>query len=143
MRTRTKEETVIQYFKVLKDLHFLLSNTKRISMNDFCGKNNVSKRIPIVLQKGGVIRMLKKGRSAEWEWISIEPTREMAIKLLNTLASKPDGRKNNGGHTTNGGRKPNAIENRYLDSYTIKLLGVFKMTIKLNYKEFKPTPKNK
>lgn len=85
METKATQENILKYYQVLKDLHFLLSNTSRISMLNFSIKNNVTKNLSNVLQKGGIIKLKKKGKFSEWEWITIEPTREMAIEVLKRL----------------------------------------------------------
>jgi Icc-related predicted phosphoesterase len=86
METRATEENILKYLKVLKDLKFILDNTPNLSMMNFSEKNNVTKNLSTVLQKGGVIKLTKKGRYCEWKWSTIEPTREMSIKTLQELA---------------------------------------------------------
>jgi len=141
METRATEENILKYFNVLKKLHFLLSNTNRISMFDFSVKNNVTKNLSTVLQKGGIIKMTKKGRYPEWEWNTIEPNREMAIKTLKELALLNPVRhplsnttSNRGGARAGSGRKPKSIENRYLKSKTKSFLfGILKIKTTYEY----------
>lgn len=78
-------ETDEKYLKVLKELHNVLSYTNRISMNGFCDKNKISKMIPQVLQKGGVIKCTKKGKSSEWVWESIPPNMSMVNEMKRRL----------------------------------------------------------
>lgn len=139
MKTRATEENIVKYYNVLNDLHLILQNTSRISMLDFSVKNKITKNLSNVLQKGGVIKKIKAGRYPEWEWVSIKPTREMAIKVLQELAKfNPDRKEksNHGGKREGAGRKSKEIENRYLDSITFKIFWV-KINVKLNYKTSK------
>lgn len=85
METRATEQNIIKYLKVLKELKLVLDNTPNLSMLNFSTKHNVTKNLSTVLQKGGVIKLTKKGRYTEWKWVSIEPTREMAMKTLQEL----------------------------------------------------------
>jgi hypothetical protein len=136
MKTQATQENILKYLNVLKVLHHLLSYSKRISMLDFSVRNKVTKNLSTVLSKGGIIKCIKSGRNSEWEWASIEPTREMAIKVLQELATLNPERKNNqGGKRENSGRKTKEVENRKLESLTMKLLfGLIKINITLNYK---------
>tara|TARA_R110000851_G_C12661210_1_gene521451 strand:+ start:74 stop:487 length:414 start_codon:yes stop_codon:yes gene_type:complete len=137
MKTSATEESIVKYYKVLKNLHLILTNTSRISMLEFSTRNNVTKNLSTVLQKGGIIELSKSGRSPEWKWTSIEPTREMAIKVHIELSKlNPPRKESRGGKREGAGRKTKELENRYLDSITFK---IFWTTIKinLNYKTIK------
>lgn len=85
MENRVQEASVEKYYNALKELRNLLSYTNRISMNDFCEKNHLSKNLPNVLQKGGIIKCMNKGKYSQWEWISIEPNNHMAVKSIQML----------------------------------------------------------
>ena len=135
IETKAREENIVKYFNTLKKLYEILQLTKDISMLKFSEQNNITKNLSTVLQKGGVIKCTGIGRAAKWEWTSIEPTRQMAIKVLKELSKLNPPRKNRGGKRDGSGRKSKIIENRYLDSYTIKIFfGIIKINIKLNYK---------
>ena len=142
METRATEENIVKYFNTLKNLHLILQNTRKISMLDFSINNNVTKNLSTVLQKGGIIQLSKVGRSPEWKWTSIPPTREMAIKVLQELTklnpprNKPEPKKQRGGKRDGAGRKTKSIENRYLDNITFKLFWIT-IKIQLNYKSSK------
>lgn len=86
MKTRATEENVLKYYNALKDLNVILKSTKVLSMLRFSEQRNLTKNLSTVLQKGKVIKLIKKGKYSEWEWTTIEPTREMAIKVLQELA---------------------------------------------------------
>lgn len=118
---RVSVETIEKYFNCLVELKKILSYTSRISLDDFCKRNNLSKSMPQVLSKGGIIKCKSKGRYSEWEWTTIEPTKQMALKTIQMLGdynpprkNKPiiDGRKNNGGKRLNAGRKPKISETK-------------------------------
>ena len=87
MKTQATEENILKYLEALKRLHIILGATNRLSMFKFSVTNNLSKNISTVLKEGGVIKCLKKGKGSEWEWTSIPPNREMAIRLLKGLAN--------------------------------------------------------
>ena len=86
METRATEQNILKYLQVLRDLKLILDNTSRLSMYEFSKKNKVTKSLSTVLQKGGIIKLTNKGRYTQWEWTSIEPNRNMAIKTLQELA---------------------------------------------------------
>jgi hypothetical protein len=97
METRATEGNILKYLGVLKSLKLILDNTSKLSMMSFSENNNVSKNLSTVMQRGGVIKMTKQGRYPEWKWISIEPNRHMAIKVLKefTKLNPPRERKEN------------------------------------------------
>jgi len=82
---RVKEESIEKYYNALLELRNVLKYTNRISLDDFSIKNNLSKNLSKVLQKGGIIKCIKKGRFSEWEWTTIEPTNHMAVKVIQLL----------------------------------------------------------
>jgi len=121
LETRATEENISKYFDVLKKLHLILSYTNKISMSDFSVKNHVSKNLSTVLQLGGVIKIIKSGRYPEWEWNTIYPTREMAIKTLKEFSKLNPERKTY--YNTN--KKTNRVK-----YYEIKLIwGLIKLKI--------------
>ena len=136
METQATNENILKYYAILKDLHKLLGYTKRISMLSFSAKNKVSKNLSTVLSQGKIIKCITKGRGSEWEWISIEPTREMAIKVLQELGKlNPERKTTQGGKREGAVRKTKEHENKVLDSFSIRLLfGLIKINVKLNYK---------
>ena len=157
MKTNATEENIVKYFSALKKLEETLDLTSRISMMKFSENNNLSKNLSTVLRKGKVIKCLKKGRFSEWEWITIKPTREMAIKTLIELGKENPERNNiddirqmtkeeiasirdrkketRGGARVGAGRKTKAKESEKLEGYTIKtFFGLIKINVKLNYK---------
>ena len=112
------QTSIDKYYNALIELRNILSYTNRISLNDFCGKKQLSKNLPRVLQKGGIIKCNLKGKYSEWEWTTIEPTKQMAFKSIQmlgelnpprkiqTIKTKIDNRKSNhGGYRENSGRK--------------------------------------
>jgi hypothetical protein len=111
---RVKQETTDKYFKALVELRNVLRYTNRISLDDFSIKNNLSKNLSKVLQKGGIIKCLRRGRYSEWEWTTIEPTIHMAVKTIQLLGIEnpprkphlePVNKKPRGGYRENSGRK--------------------------------------
>lgn len=133
--TMATESNILKYYDALKSLHFLLQNTNRISMFDFSVKNKVTKNLSTVLQDGKIIKLVKRGRYSEWEWVSIEPTREMAIRVLKELAKFNPERKKTvkkvvTNTTTTNVKRPKQM---ILDSKTIKI-GFIKIRINYNYK---------
>ena len=134
-KTQALEENIVKYFEALKKLHIILSATNRISMMKFSEDNKLSKSLSTVLSKGGVIVCMKKGKFSEWKWNTILPSRQMAVKVLQELSSVNPERKTRGGKRDGSGRKTKSEENKFLESYTVKLLfGLIKINIKLNYK---------
>lgn len=142
VQTQATPDNILKYYNALKKLHNVLQLTDKISMLKFSEQNKISKSLSTVLQRGGVIKLNGKGRATSWEWSSIEPTREMAIRVLKELAIINPPRetsckiKNRGGKREGAGRKAKSVENRYLESYTIRMFfGLVKINIKLNYKQ--------
>ena len=86
MNTKATEENILKYFKILKELKLILDNTPYLSMFGFCTRHKVSKSLSTALTRGGVVKCIKKGKHSQWKWLSIEPTREMAIKTLKELS---------------------------------------------------------
>ena len=85
MENRVKEISIEKYYNALIELKKVLNYTNRISLDDFCAKNQLSKNLPRVLQKGGVIKCITKGKYSQWEWTTIEPTKQMAVKSIQML----------------------------------------------------------
>ena len=85
MKSNVQEVSIEKYFNALIDLKNVLSYTNRISLNEFCEKNKLSKNLPNVLQKGGIIKCTLKGKYSQWEWVSIEPNKHMAVKAIQML----------------------------------------------------------
>jgi hypothetical protein len=83
--SRVSQESVEKYYNALVELNNVLKYTTIISLNSFCIKNNLSKNLPSVLKKGGIVKCITKGKYSEWEWISIEPNRQMANKSVQML----------------------------------------------------------
>ena len=130
METRATEETIKKYFIALNLLHSILKNTKNISMMKFSETNQLSKGLSTVLSKGGIIRNTKKGRYGEWEWISIYPTREMAIKTIKMLSEINPERKT----TSKPTRKYKKRVKTYLKGHTTRyLFGLIKINTVYNY----------
>jgi hypothetical protein len=108
--TRVTNETIEKYFNCLVDLKNILSYTDRISMDNFCAKNNLSKSLPQILKKGGIIKCNAKGRYSQWEWTSIEPTRQMALKCVQMLGEYNPPRKKNTVKISYAAKKFNVTE---------------------------------
>lgn len=116
MKTNAREENIIKYYNVLKQLYYTLKLTNKISMLKFSEQNNVTKNLSTILKSGGIISNKGTGKATEWHWVSIEPTREMAIKVLQEAGkfNKPRGGKREG-----SGRKTKKEElKKYKISYT-------------------------
>ena len=94
MKNQQREETILKYFEIIKRLHEILKYTNKISMFEFCKKNNVSKHFTTALQKGGIIKNSGgKAGSRDWEWnTTIPPTREMAIRTIEEFDKLNEGR---------------------------------------------------
>ena len=134
--TQALEENIVKYQKALTKLHIILSATNRISMMKFSEDNKLSKSLSTVLSRGGIIVCMKKGKFSEWNWNTIRPSRQMAIKVLQELSSVNPKRKIRGGKREGSGRKTKSEENKFLESYTVRLLfGLIKINVKLNYKK--------
>ena len=147
MEHQVKELSIEKYYNALVDLKNVLSYTNRISLDDFCAKNQLSKNLPRVLQKGGIIKCITKGKYSQWEWTTIEPTKHMAVKAIQMLgASNPprkpqqkrivtDGRKLNGGARIGAGRKTKEEEiSEAITNKTIVVrlfFGLFTFTINI------------
>lgn len=85
MNNRVKEVSIEKYYNALTDLNRVLSETDRMSMDAFCATKSISKNLPKVLQKAGIIKCKRKGKYSLWEWTSIEPTKHMAVKCIQKL----------------------------------------------------------
>lgn len=109
---RVKDQTIEKYFNALVELRNVLKYTNRISLDEFSVKNNLSKNLSKVLQKGGIIKCLKRGRFSEWEWTTIEPTNHMAVKTIQLLGVENPPRKTQIKKeikvNTRGGLRPNS-----------------------------------
>lgn len=135
--TRATEENIVKYYNVLKSLYAILQDTNVISMNTFSVNHNVSKNISTILQSGGIIKLKSKGRYAEWEWIGIEPTREMSIKVLKEFVKFNPARKRTPAHTTSN-KTVVASAEKHVIRYDIRLLfGLITIKIKPVYRKLK------
>lgn len=85
MRNRVKEVSIEKYYNALMDLNRILTATDRMSMDAFCATKSISKNLPKVLQKAGIVKCKRKGKYSLWEWTSIEPTKHMAVKCIQRL----------------------------------------------------------
>jgi len=117
-KSNMREENIVKYLECLKKLKIILNATNRISMLKFSEDNRISKNISTVLSNGKIIRCLKKGKHSEWEWVGIEPNRNMAIRLIEGLGrinpprkkqEKPTIKKR-GGYRAGSGRKTKYAE---------------------------------
>lgn len=108
MKTRARKENIDKYEAVLKILFHRLRYDKQLSMFKFSQEYNVSKNLSTVLSKGGIIKNLKRGRSTQWEWVSIEPNKDMAVKVLTELGKLNPPRKR-GGKREGAGRPKGSV----------------------------------
>lgn len=117
-KSNMQEENIVKYLECLKKLKIILNATNRISMLKFSEDNKISKNISTVLSNGKIIRCLKKGKHSEWEWIGIDPNRNMAIRLIEGLGRLNPPRKKiekqvvkkRGGYRVGSGRKTKETE---------------------------------
>ena len=86
---RNQEQLILKYFDILKKLKIILDNTSHLSMKSFVSKNKCQ-HLSVVLQEGKIIKKISGVSYGEWEWISIEPNRDMAIRTLQKLTSIRD-----------------------------------------------------
>jgi hypothetical protein len=139
MKTRATEENILKYYNALKDLNVILKSTKVLSMLRFSEQRNLTKSLSTVLQRGKVIKLLKKGKYSEWEWTTIEPTRDMAIKVLQELSSLNPPRKVGRPRKLVSQSKTNTIKikskEKTIVGYKVNLLfGLIKLNVKPIYK---------
>lgn len=145
MKTRATEENILKYLQVLKNLKLILDNTSNLSMLNFSKQNKVTKNLSTVLQKGKIIKLIKKGRYSEWKWISIAPNKQMAIKTLQELSKLNPPRKKKPAKVIGNANKNNSIKvndikpsltkEKIIDHYELKLLfGLISFKIKPHFK---------
>ena len=135
METRATEQNILKYLQVLRDLKLILDNTSRLSMYEFSKKNKVTKSLSTVLQKGGIIKLTSKGRYTQWEWTSIEPNRNMAIKTLQELAKLNKPRKKQLKKIKGIFDEPKQPKEKVIDYYEIKMFfGLITFKIKPHFK---------
>ena len=134
METRATEQNILKYLQVLRDLKLILDNTSRLSMYEFSKKNKVTKSLSTVLQKGGVIKLTSKGRYTQWEWTSIEPNRNMAIKTLQELAKLNKPREKQLKKIKGISDEPKQLKEKVIDYYEIKMFfGLITFKIKPHF----------
>lgn len=134
METRATEQNILKYLQVLKDLKLILDNTSRLSMFEFSKKYQVTKNLSTVLQKGGIIKLINKGRYTQWEWTSIEPNRSMAIKTLQELAKFNKPRKKQIKKIKGISVEPKKQKEKVIDYYEIKMFfGLITFKIKPHF----------
>ena len=134
METRATEQNILKYLQVLKDLKLILDNTSRLSMFEFSKKYQVTKNLSTVLQKGGIIKLINKGRYTQWEWTSIEPNRSMAIKTLQELAKFNKPRKKQIKKIKGISVEPKKPKEKVIDYYEIKMFfGLITFKIKPHF----------
>ena len=133
MENHQKDETILKHFEILKRLHEILKYTSKISMFEFCKKNDVSKHFSMALQKGGVIKNTGgRAGSRNWEWNTIPPTREMAIRTIEEL--KRFNESISGRKVMEGKTKTEEATTLRVKLYTISLFwGLFNIKIKPIY----------
>jgi len=130
----TTEESILKYLQLLKDLKLILDNTSRLSINDFCKKQNVTTNLGVVLRKGGIIKLIQKGRYTQWEWISIEPNRNMAIKTLQELTKLHRPKKKQIKKIKGISVEPKKQKEKVIDYYEIKMFfGLITFKIKPHF----------
>ena len=134
METRATEKNILKYLQVLKDLKLILDNTPYLSMLNFSEKHKVTKNLSTVLQKGGIIKLTKKGRYSQWQWTSIEPNKQMAIKTLQELSKLNPPRKKQPKKEFTLFDKPKKIKEKVIDHYEVKMFfGLMTFKIKPNF----------
>lgn len=135
METRAKEQNIEKYLKVLQELKMILDHTPHLSMLKFSEKHNVTKNLSTVLQKGGIIKLTKKGRFPQWQWISIEPNKHMAAKTLQELSKLNPPRKKEIKNQNTILDRPKKTKKSIVDYYEIKMLfGLITFRIKPHFK---------
>lgn len=87
MKTKRKinEGQIEKYLNALKELHLILNNTSKISLQKFCTSHNINNFTSRVLINGGIIKEKQKGANPLYEWVSIPPNKHMAVKLIEEL----------------------------------------------------------
>lgn len=134
IQTKATDQNIEKYLKVLKELKMILDNTPHVSMLKFSENHNVTKNLSTVLQKGGIIKLLKKGRYTEWEWVSIEPNKHMAIKTLQELSKLNPPRKNKSKEQKKLFDQPKKMNKQKLEYYEMKILfGLITFKIKPHF----------
>ena len=115
-------------------MKLILDNTSRLSINDFCKKQNVTTNLGVVLRKGGIIKLIQKGRYTQWEWISIEPNRNMAIKTLQELTKLHRPKKKQIKKIKGISVEPKKQKEKVIDYYEIKMFfGLITFKIKPHF----------
>lgn len=133
--TKSNDDNVLKYLQVLKDLKMILDHTPHLSMTSFCEKHKVEKTLTPVLHKGGVIKLIEKGKYPMWKWVSIAPNKHVAVEVLKKLNEmKP---KNSGTiNTKETKNKRNTTTAKAIEFYELKcLFGLIRIRIKPHYTE--------
>tara|TARA_R110000822_G_C14963623_1_gene456423 strand:+ start:87 stop:566 length:480 start_codon:yes stop_codon:yes gene_type:complete len=82
MEAKNTQELVEKYYKGLNEIYTVLKYTDKIPMTDVLSKNGLSNETRGVLCKGNVIKLTGLAKSSRWKWVTIPPTKQMALKTL-------------------------------------------------------------
>lgn len=80
------ENIIAKYLIALRDLRVVLRHTEKMNITDFLREHQLSSNLSTVLQEGGVIAKVGGNKAATWRWITVEPSREMAIRALDSMS---------------------------------------------------------
>ena len=82
METNITQESIQKYYNGLNEIYTVLKYTDKIPMTDVLKRNGLSNETRSVLCKGNVIKLTGLARSSRWKWVTVPPTKQMALKTI-------------------------------------------------------------
>lgn len=83
MRTETQIKREQHYFLGLKELQYQINTNPNLRMSEFLTRNRLSTSCGRILREAEILEYRKSRiTGGDWKWIGIDPTLEMAQKLL-------------------------------------------------------------
>lgn len=83
MKTETQIKREQYYFLGLKELQHQVNTNLNLKVSEFLIRNKLSTSCSRILREAGILEYRKnRGKGGDWKWVGIDPTLEMAQKVL-------------------------------------------------------------
>tara|TARA_R110000744_G_scaffold58081_2_gene121360 strand:- start:240 stop:737 length:498 start_codon:yes stop_codon:yes gene_type:complete len=85
MEANITQDLIEKYYEGLNEIFIVLKHTDKVAMSDLIKKKGLSQETRDVLKNGNVIKITGLGRASRWKWITIPPTKQMALKTIKEI----------------------------------------------------------
>ena len=85
MEANITQDLIDKYYEGLNEIFIVLKHTDKVAMSDLIKKKGLSEETRNVLKNGNVIKMTGLRKTSRWKWITIPPTKQMALKTIKEI----------------------------------------------------------